>query len=169
VVKIPYFFITNPPVPLLRGGVQVLLFTALFYYKYHMEIQILTLLSPLCYSARERDPADYNPAYCNPFNYREGDGEKLYCFTLNEKDRSSFEPDKTALLGPVVFPANTLPEGKYLFAQKREILSREEIIDMAVEIQAEGLWRRLKPGETLYLRYLFEDSRPVTQLYRPYT
>ena len=103
----------------------------------------------------------------------------LYCFRLNENGSSSFEPDKKALIDHLVFSASAvtgaqgemlkvLPEGSYLFAQKREILSREEIIDMAVEIQAEGLWRRLKPGKTLYLRYLFEDSKTVTQLYRPY-
>jgi len=138
-----------------------------------MEVQILTLLSPLYYIEAESDP----------FNYREGDGEKLYCFTLNENESLSFEPDKKALLDRLVFSASAvlgaqgetvkaspqiLPEGSYLFAQKREVLSREEIIDMAVEIQAEGLWQRLKPGKTLYLRYLFEDSNSVTQLYRPY-
>jgi hypothetical protein len=133
-----------------------------------MEIQILTLLSPLYYTEAESDP----------FNYREGDGEKLYCFALNESESSSFEPDKKALLDRLVFSANAvteaqgetakaLPEGSYLFAQKREILSREEILDMAAEIQAEGLWQRLKPGKTLYLRYLFEDSKVVTQLFRP--
>jgi len=135
-----------------------------------MEIQILTLLSPLYYSAAESDP----------FNYREEDGEKLYCFMLNENERSSFEPDKNKLLEHLVFSANAvtgaqgetvkmLPNGSYLFAQKREVLSREDIIDMAVEMQAEGLWQRLKPGKTLYLRYLFEDSKTVTQLYRPYS
>jgi len=135
-----------------------------------MEIQILTLLSPLYYSAAKSDP----------FNYREGDGEKLYCFMLNESESSSFEPDKKTLLERLVFSASAvteargetvkmLPKGRYLFAQKRGILSREEIIDMAVEIQAEGLWQRLKPGKTLYLRYLFEDSKAVTQLYRPYS
>jgi len=133
-----------------------------------MEIQILTLLTPLFYTEADSDP----------FCYREGDGEKLYCFMLNESESSGFEPDKEALLDRLIFSASAvtraqggtvkaLPEGSYLFAQKREILSREEIIDMAVEIQAEGLWRRLKPGNTLYLRYLFEDSRSVTQLYRP--
>jgi len=150
-----------------------------------MEIQILTLLSPLYYTEAKSDP----------FNYREGYGEKLYCFLLNENEYSSFEPDKKALLERLVFSADAItgasgkagetskampqaapqaapqamPAGNYLFAQKREVLSREEIIDMAVEIQAEGLWQRLKPGKTLYLRYLFEDSRPVTQLYRPYS
>jgi hypothetical protein len=147
-----------------------------------MEIQTLTLLSPLYYAAEESDPADCHPADCNPFNYKEGDGEKLYCFMLNENECFNFEPAKERLLGRLIFSADaatkeeaqkagktikTLPSGSYLFAQKREILSREEIIDMAVEIQAEGLWRRLKPGKTLYLRYLFEDSGSVTQLYRP--
>ena len=139
-----------------------------------MEIQSLTLLFPLYYTAVESDP----------FNYKKEDGEKLYCFILNENEYSSCEPDKETLLGRLVFSADTihpgekektgenlqvLPEGKYLFAQKREILSRDEIIEMAVEIQAEGLWQRLKPGKTLYLRYLFEDSKTVTQLYRPYS
>jgi hypothetical protein len=147
-----------------------------FYYKCHteipMEIQILNLLSPLYYVETDSDP----------FNYMEGDGERLYCFLINKSESSGFEPDKKALIDRLVFSASAitgaqgetvksqaLPEGSYLFAQKREILSREEIIDMAVEIQAEGLWRRLKPGNTLYLRYLFEDSKSVTQLYRPYT
>jgi len=123
-----------------------------------MEIQSLTLLSPLYYTATENDP----------FNYREGDGEKLYCFLLDENEYCSFEPNRETLLGRLV-NSQVLPEGNYLFAQKREILSRDEIIDMAVEIQAEGLWQRLKPGKTLYLRYLFEDSKAVTQLFRPYS
>ena len=123
-----------------------------------MEIQILTLLFPLYYTSTESDP----------FNYREEDGEKLYCFLLNENEYCSFEPNRETLLGRLVF-SQVLPEGNYLFAQKREILSRDEIIDMAVEIQSEGLWQRLKPGKTLYLRYLFEDSKAVTQLYRPYS
>jgi hypothetical protein len=139
------------------------------------------LLSPLYYSAAENNPAD-----CNPFSYKKGDGEKLFCFMLNENECYSFEPDKKALLGSLIFSAyavtslpggakkagealQALPEGKYLFAQKREIMNREEILDMAVEIQAEGLWRRLKPGKTLYLRYVFEDSATATQLFRPCT
>jgi hypothetical protein len=123
-----------------------------------MEIQTLTLLFPIYYTSAEGEP----------FNYKEGDGEKLYCFQLNENEYNNFEPDKETLLGSLVF-SQALPEGNYLFAQKREILSRDEIIEMAVEIQAEGLWQRLKPGKTLYLRYLFEDSKAVTQLYRPYS
>jgi len=146
-----------------------------------MEIQTLILLSPIYCAETECSQSTKN----DPFNYREEDGEKFYCFSLDENEYSNFEPDRQKLLGSLVFSADALPEaepqakpqaehkalpaGNYLFAQKRELLSRDEIIDMAVEIQAEGLWRRLKPGKTLYLRYFFEDSRTVTQLYRPYT
>ena len=145
------------------------------------EISRLNLLYPLCYT--HADDSD-------PFGYREGDGEKLFCFELDKDGCLSFEPDKTKLLAGLVFGAKAaraapggkqapcpqgkrqtlteLPRGNYLFAQKREILSRDDIIDMAVEIQLEGLWQRLVLGERLYLRYLFEDGRGVTQLFRPY-
>ena len=131
------------------------------------EISRLTLLSPIFF-VRENEPA--------PFNYREGDGEKLFCFELDETQAMEVEPDKATLLGNSVFggkasdaPGEELSSGHYLFAQKREILSRDAIVDMAVEIQKEGLWQRLVPGKKLYLRYLFEDGRSVTQLFRPYT
>jgi len=128
-----------------------------------MEIQTLTLLSPIYYTSAEGDRFTES----DPFNYRKQDGDKLYCFQLNENEYNNFEPDRETLLGQLVL-SQVLPGGNYLFAQKRAILYRDEIIDMAVEIQAEGLWQRLKPGKTLYLRYLFEDSSAVTQLYRPF-
>ena len=143
-----------------------------------MKVEIIRfhLLSSL-YFAPEKDP--------DPFGYREGSGEKLFCFDLDESQCRSIEPDKTKLLGNLVFGGEAagavrkettgtgtlcleLPRGNYLFAQKREILSREDIINLAAEIQSEGLWQRLKPGKRLYLRYLFEDGREVTQLFRPY-
>jgi hypothetical protein len=61
-----------------------------------------------------------------------------------------------------------LPAGQYIFSQKREILSRDEILEMTVEIQQEALWQRLIPAPRLYLRYLSEDGRGVTQVFRPY-
>jgi len=136
-----------------------------------LEILRLNLLSPLHYVPLE------NP---DPFAYREGSGEMLFCFDLDEDERRSFEPDRTKLLKKLIFGGKSagetagemlleLPEGNYLFAQKREILSREDIIALAVEIQQEGLWQRLLPGKRLYLRYLFEDNKPVTQLFRPYS
>jgi len=142
-----------------------------------IEISRLKLLSSLCY-VYEKDT--------DPFAYREESGEMLFCFELNEVHYRNFEPDKTELLGNRIFGAKAaaqakegkaeagqtlreLPQGDYLFAQKREILSREDIIDIAVEIQSEGLWQRLLLGEKLFLRYLFEDGRFVTQLFRPYS
>jgi len=140
-----------------------------------MEIQRFNLLAPLYYSP-EADP--------DPFSWREGSGEKLYCFEIDESQRLCFEPDAKILLKKLLFGGNAagpghageageerleLPVGDYLFAQEREILDRDEIIAAAVEIQAEGLWQRLEPGNRLYLRYLFEDGRFVTQLFRPYS
>ena len=118
----------------------------------------------------------------DPFFYKEDYGESLFCFELNESQRLSIEPDKNILLGTMLFGGKAaqgsqdnksmegnfleLPAGHYLFVQKRELLSREGIIDMAAELQMEGLWQRLKIGEKLYLRYLFEDGSVVTQLFR---
>ena len=140
-----------------------------------MEILRLNLLTPLYYFP-EAEP--------DPFSYREGNGEKLYCFGIDETQRLNFEPDAKTLIKKLIFGGNAvrpdcagaageapleLPVGYYLFAQEREILGRDEIIAATVDIQAEGLWQRLEPGNRLYLRYLFEDSRSVTQLFRPYT
>ena len=108
----------------------------------------------------------------------------LFCFELDKGQYLSFEPDKEKLLGNLVFGGKAagaviekqttggtlrqLPQNSYLFVQKREILSEEDIIGLAIEIQQEGLWQRLLPEQTLYLRYLYEDGRGVTQLFRPY-
>ena len=151
---------------------QCLAFSLLFAYSsVCMEIEIvrLNLLSPLYYIP-EKDS--------EPFDYREGDGEMLFYFELDEAQALELEPDKTKFLGKQLFGGKAaetardageeLPQGLYLFAQKREILGRKEILDMAVEIHQEGLWQRLLMGKKLYLRYLFEDGCSVTQLFRPH-
>ena len=141
-----------------------------------MNILRLNLTSPLRYVPLEN---------LDPFAYKPEDGETLFCFELDVSERLCFEPDRDTFLGALVFSAQAtesragepkaeggfleLPCGHYLFAQKRELLTRDDIITMAIEIQAEGLWQRLKPGFELYLRYLFEDGSMVTQLFRPYT
>jgi hypothetical protein len=66
------------------------------------------------------------------------------------------------------FSALELPAGVYLFTQVREILAQDEIINLAIEVQNEGLWQRLKLNSRYYLRFLSEDGRPVTQIFRPY-
>jgi len=134
------------------------------------EITRLKLLSPLCYCG---------DADSDPFAYREGDGEKLFCFELDAAATGAFEPDRAQFPGKLLFCGKAagsgsgadreLPPGSYLFAQRREVLNREDIIAMALEIHQEGLWQRLPPGKKLYLRYLFEDGCPVTQLFRPFT
>ena len=136
-----------------------------------MEIHTLTLLVPLYYLPIEgRDPFDCGET--------DSGRETLFCFTIDEKEAFSFEPDKTKFLRDLVFSGDAageaettlvLPVGNYLFTQERKILNRDEIISMAVEIQLEGLWQRRALGKTLYLRYLFEDGCFVTQLFRPFT
>jgi hypothetical protein len=139
------------------------------------EIIRLNLVSPLYY-VRETG--------ADPFVPSEEGGEYLFCFELEPSLVLEFEPDPAAFPGSLVFggkavhPAGaadctqgeklTLPAGNYLFFQARDILGKEEIAEMAVEIQQEGLWQRLKPGTRVYLRRLFEDRRGVTQLFRPY-
>ena len=109
--------------------------------------------------------------------------ERIFCFELDAAEYLAFEPDRNRLLGSLVFGGISgagegdaelaaagkaqIPKGRYLFAQKKEILCKEEIISLAIEIQKEALWQRLKAGRNLYLRYLFEDGSRVTQLFRP--
>jgi len=144
-------------------------------------ISRLNLISPLYYAPGEKT---------DPFSYREDmEGaagvEELFCFELDESQFRSIEPDREKILGVLVFCGVSatdtapkaaegekllqLPRGDYLFVQKRAILSREDTAGLAVELQQEGLWQRLLPGKRLYLRYLFEDGRGVTQLFRPYS
>ena len=150
------------------------------------EIFHLNLISPIYVAPVEKPNPFKSPA--------EGGGnntgaERVFCFELDAAEGLAFEPDQDKLLCNLVFGGEAvdtgeagpggdaaagvqgkaeIPQGKYLFAQKRRVLGKEEIIAMAVEIQTEGLWQRLKPGENLYLRYLFEDGSWVTQLFRPY-
>jgi len=145
------------------------------------DILHLNLLSSLYYIPRGNSPAEtLDPFDSHDIITRRG-RETLFCFELDETECESFNPGKEKLFGHLVFcgeaagePAEKepaalleLPQGKYLFSQKRELLNREQIVSMAVEIQQEGLWQRLKPGRRLYLRYLFEDGKWVTQLFRP--
>jgi hypothetical protein len=120
------------------------------------------------------DPGDPEPAWPPA-----GTGERLFCFAVDAVQGRSIEPDPTRLLGALLAagrlaagpgePAGSLelPAGSYLFAQQREALNREAFIGMAVELQKDGLWERLELGDRLYLRYLSEDGKMVTQAFRP--
>jgi hypothetical protein len=127
----------------------------------------LELLAPLAYSpAPELVP------------FRRGPGgteeDRLFCFALDGAQGQRIDPDPSALLGPLSAagrPGSSggleLPRGRYLFAQERAFLGREEVIRLAVEIQKDGLWERLCLENRLYVRYLHEDGETVTQLFRP--
>ena len=107
------------------------------------------------------------------------DGETLLCYELNRAQSRSIEPQKDRLLERLVFAGQkteeggreefvALPSGLYLFAQcrKEAVLNREEWLDMAIEQQKDGLWERNKLGDTLYVRFLYEDGAFVTQVFR---
>jgi hypothetical protein len=115
----------------------------------------------------------------------EGDGsERLFCFGLDPAQARSIEPDREQLLGGLLFAGraekenaeNTaggkagavrLPAGIYLFAQWRDAPDRDTCLEMAIEQQKDGLWERHELEPTLYVRCLFEDGKPVTQIFRP--
>jgi hypothetical protein len=114
------------------------------------EILRLNLVSPLSFTPHEG-------------------GESLFCFELESSESLKFEPEPAKLLGSSLNAERPiLPAGLYMFSQMRSMLSKDEILEMAVEIQKEALWQRLIPEPRLYLRYLYEDGRDVTQIFRPF-
>jgi len=145
------------------------------------EIFNLNLASPL-YFVRIDDPKPFSRIDIGKGN---PNLELLFCFELEEDQYRNFEPTLDNFFDNLLFggmstgdsKANSaeagvekpveLPAGEYLFSQKRELLSREEILTLAAEIQQEGLWQRHEPGKKFYLRYLFEDGKIVTQIFRP--
>ena len=136
----------------------------------------LELRAPLLY---REDPGlvPWNP---EPEGLPPETEERLFCFALDAVQGRSIEPDPACFLGPLLVGGRSaagaaepaggveLPSGRYLFAQQREALGREAFIETAVELQKDGLWERLKLEDRLYLRYLSEDGKRVTQVFRPY-
>jgi hypothetical protein len=120
-----------------------------------------------------------------PFSREIESGEQLFCFELDPEESLSIEPERERFLGPLILAGSgavqetdlraaqveaniiRLEAGVYLFAQKREVLDREACIDMAIEQQKDGLWERYKLQNRLYIRRLFEDTSPVSQIFRP--
>jgi len=133
-----------------------------------MTLMNLDLRAPLLFSKIGEFPSEF----------REND-EFLLCFELAPAQSRSIEPDRELLLGPLVFAGcktgdscqdgtAALPAGNYLFTQNRgAYLKKDEWLDMAVEQQKDGLWERYKPENRLFVRFLFEDGSPVTQIFRP--
>ena len=106
----------------------------------------------------------------------EANTEFLFCFELDQEQSQSIEPDPKKFLEGLVFSGKSvlnqdkgdleLPAGLYLFAQQRGVIGREECIALAIEQQKDGLWEKTKLGTRLFLRYLYEDGSPVTQIFR---
>jgi hypothetical protein len=110
--------------------------------------------------------------------------EFLFCFELDQEQSQRIDPQPEKFLGRLVFSGKNvqnqqqgnraynvsleLPAGLYLFIQRRGVIGREEFISLAIEQQKDGLWEKIKPGNRLFLRLLYEDGSPVTQLFRPY-
>jgi hypothetical protein len=93
--------------------------------------------------------------------------ECIFFFTLDELTGAAIDPDPAGYICDPV-SCEEIPAGDYFFAQQREALDRESCISMAIEVQREILWQRLQPQPGLYLRRLYEDGSPVTQIFRPY-
>ena len=109
--------------------------------------------------------------------------ELLFCFEIDPEQSGRIDPQPESFPGKLVFsgesqgkqgsiptgsiPTGSIPSGLYFFSQVRRILDREECVYRAIELQKDGLWERLWLDNRLYIRYLFEDGRPVTQFFRP--
>ena len=129
-----------------------------------------------------RAPLEYAEAPgLTPFGgmFPEGNAsrETLFCFELDGEQAGRFEPEADCFLGKLVFAGIKgsgqkkvlLQTGPYLFTQQRKTLNREECIYLAIDQQKDGLWEKLKLGSRLYIRFLTEDDRAVTQLFRSYS
>jgi hypothetical protein len=151
-----------------------------------MEMPPLTLLN-LC------TPLLYIRSVCQDASLLKYEGLKkenegiLLCYEINQVQGCSIEPDRDRFLGKLLFigeksyetPSGSagktegdnfvsLPQGNYLFTQCRAdvVLTHDEWLDLAIEQQKDGLWERNKPGNMLYIRFLFEDGAFVTQIFR---
>ena len=128
----------------------------------------LDLRAPLLYT----ETPDLDAFGCGA----EADTEFLFCFELDQEQSQSIEPNPEFFLRRLVFSGRNvqnqnkgnleLPAGLYLFAQQRGIIGRTECIALAIEQQKDGLWEKIKLGDRLFIRLLYEDGSPVIQLFR---
>jgi hypothetical protein len=109
-------------------------------------------------------------------------GEYLFGFEIDAAQYRSTEPETASFIGEPFFRGRlsptpptiqspgetifTLEAGLYLFTQSREPTDWEGVLDMALEIQKEGLREGYALDRRLFLRCLFEDGM-VTQIWRP--
>ncbi|MDR2394902.1 MAG: hypothetical protein LBD93_12230 [Treponema sp.] len=133
----------------------------------------LDLCAPLIYCKDEA---------LSPFAHTNLAEDTLFCFDITPEQHLSIEPEEAQYLGELRFagtlaphpetltepPIIELPQGTYMFAQVLKLLDRAGCIWMAMEVQKEGLWRRFTLERQFYLRYLVEEERTLTQVFRPY-
>ena len=122
-----------------------------------------------------RQPLNYINIEVLPSSIAEND-EFILCYQLNPAQNSSIEPDREQFLGNLVFIGQktscitdvNMPAGQYLFVQYRnkQHLSQNQWLDAAIEQQKDGLWERNKLENLLYVRFLYEDGKNVTQIFR---
>jgi len=111
----------------------------------------------------------------------------LFCFVLNPTEACKIDPAPDCYLDSMAASGSLphslghsfakqgstedvleLPAGLYAAAQIRCFMQNKvELTEAAIELQKEALWTRNKMENTLYVRRLFEDDSPVTQLLRP--
>ena len=136
----------------------------------------LQLCAPLIYKKNSVEPGEW---------YVQGSGARILCFELNPAQYRSIEPEQGLFLGKLLFSGTAVPEdsggfaanslaetvivpaGVYLFSQQHELLDRDACVEFAVEQQKDGLWEKHNLGNLLYIRFLFEDNKHVTQIFRP--
>ena len=131
----------------------------------------LDLRAPLVYSMTDNLPSIL----------AEND-EFLLCYDLDPIQSRSIEPIPEHLLGSLVFSGIKgdtgdsgvkkvfLPAGMYLFTQCRGSkgsLEQDTWLNLAIDQQKDSLWERQKPGNRLYIRFLYEDDAFVVQVFRP--
>jgi hypothetical protein len=94
--------------------------------------------------------------------------ENVLRHDLHKEESSKIDPASDFYFSSEAEKADRLDAGIYYFTQiRRDNLCKDELVEAAVELQKEALWIRLKLKPVLYIRSLYEDNAPVTQLWRP--
>jgi hypothetical protein len=148
-----------------------------------MNCSRLHLLSPLLYREITPLPSGRGEFFGPPAAGQAGPGdssgpepfpETLFHFRINRSRAFAMEADGNDYLESLIAAGQAdanggleLPAGEYFFTQIREKLDGEAFVGMALELQKEGLWERLRLAETVYFRTLWEDGAPVSQILRP--
>ena len=145
------------------------------------EIIRLYLHKPLFYAPDESVDLFNSGSRTNPNNSGWEGIERLFCYELEEMQAKEFEPNKEYFPGALIFRGEAasrektgnevfeLKPGNYLFCQVQKGLDLEEIVELAIKVQNEGLWQRLVLDRYFYVRRLFEDGRELTQIWRPFS